>query len=146
MQVITIVYRLAIAFWTGGIAMFTFAVTPLIFKSFGRDLAGQIVGAVFPAYFRWGIACGLIGLVCTIILRGKMLIVTSALLVLMLAVTSFQAFYVEPRAAELKKQIVSFETTPKDHPLRRQFSRLHGISAFCNLVVFAGGVTLIVLF
>lgn len=146
MRVITIIYQLAIAFWTGGIAIFTFAVTPLIFKSFGRDLAGQIVGAVFPAYFRWGIACGLIGLVCTVILRGKMLVVTSALLVLMLAVTSFQAFYIEPRAAELKRQIVSFENTPKDHPLRREFSRLHGISAVCNLTVFAGGVALIVLF
>jgi hypothetical protein len=145
MRLATILYHLAISFWTGGVAIFTFAVTPLIFKSFGRDLAGQIVGAVFPAYFRWGIACGLVALVCTAILRGRMFFVTFSLLVVMLAVTSFQAFYVEPRAAELKKQIVSFETTPKDHPLRRQFSRLHGISAVCNLVVFAGGVTLIVL-
>ena len=67
------------------------------------------------------------------------------LLILMLAITSFQAFYVEPRAAELKAQIGSFETTPKDHPLRREFSRLHAVSAVCNLTVLAGGVTLVVL-
>lgn len=146
MQIATILYRLAVSFWAGGIAIFTFAVTPLIFKSFNRDLAGQIVGAVFPAYFRWGLACGVVALVCATMVRGRMFVVTCSLLVAMLAVTSFQSFYVEPRAAELKKQIVSFETTPKDHPLRREFSRLHGISAVCNLVVFAGGVTLVILF
>ena len=47
--------------------------------------------------------------------------------------------------AELKRQIGSFETTTKDHPLRREFSRLHGVSAVCNLVVFGGGVALVVL-
>jgi len=64
----------------------------------------------------------------------------------MLALCSFQAFYIEPKAAALKKEIVSFETTPKDHPLRREFSKLHGVSAVCNLVVIAGGVALVVLF
>lgn len=145
MKTVSVLYRVALAFWTGGIAMFTFAVTPLIFKSFGRDLAGQIVGALFPAYFRWGIVCGCTALICALILRGRLFLVTLSLLLVMLAVTCFQAFYVEPRAAELKKGIPSFETTSKDDPLRREFARLHGISAACNLSVFAGGVVLIVL-
>jgi hypothetical protein len=63
----------------------------------------------------------------------------------MLLVTSFQALYVEPRAAELKRRLGAFETTPKDHPLRREFSKLHGVSAVCNLLVMAGGVVLVVL-
>jgi hypothetical protein len=67
------------------------------------------------------------------------------LLIAMLAVTSFQAFYVEPRAAELKRQIGSFETTSKEHPLRKQFSKLHAVSAVCNLTVLVGGVVLVVL-
>jgi hypothetical protein len=63
----------------------------------------------------------------------------------MLVITLFQALYVEPKAAALKQQIVSFETTPKDHPLRKEFSRLHGVSAVCNLAVLTGGVVLVVL-
>lgn len=145
MKTLSIVYRMAIAFWTGGIAMFTFALTPVLFKSFGRDMAGQVVGALFPVYFRWGIACGCVALGCTLILRGRLFLVTVVLLLFMLGVTCFQAFYVEPRAAELKKNIPSFETTSKEDPLRREFSRLHAVSAACNLSVFSAGVVLILL-
>ena len=63
----------------------------------------------------------------------------------MLVLTSFGAFYIEPKAAAIKKEIPSFETTSKEDPLRKEFSKLHGISAVCNLVVIVGGVALIVL-
>jgi hypothetical protein len=36
-------------------------------------------------------------------------------------------------------------TTPKDHPLRKEFAKLHGVSAVCNLAVIGGGVVLVVL-
>jgi hypothetical protein len=90
-------------------------------------------------------ACGVIALVCRLAGRGFVLKSPVIVLVAMLAVSSFQAFYVEPRAAELKRQIGSFETTSKDDPLRKQFSKLHGVSAVCNLAVLAGGVLLVVL-
>jgi uncharacterized membrane protein len=63
MQTVAIIYRLAIASWVGGVAIFTFVLTPVIFKSYDRDMAGQIVGVLFPAYFRWGLGCGLVGLI-----------------------------------------------------------------------------------
>ena len=66
-------------------------------------------------------------------------------LLVMLAIASAQAFIIEPRAAKLKKEIGSFETTAADNPLRKQFRKLHGISAAGNLAVIAGGVLLIVL-
>ncbi|AJE02794.1 DUF4149 domain-containing protein [Geobacter pickeringii] len=137
--------RLAVSFWVGGAALFTFLLTPIIFKVENRDAAGRIVGYLFPGYFRWGLACGCAALAALLVVRGRHWIPGAALLLLMLAVTAFQAFYVEPKAAVLKQQIPSFETTPKDHPLRREFSRLHGISAVCNLSVIAGGVVLVVL-
>ena len=59
MQIITIIYRLAVAFWVGGVAIFTFVLTPILFKTQARDLAGTIVGVLFPGYFRWGLACGI---------------------------------------------------------------------------------------
>lgn len=137
--------RLAIALWVGGSALFTFVLTPTIFKTETRDVAGRIVGYLFPGYFRWGLTCGAVALAALLVVRGKNWIPAAALLVVMLAVTAFQAFHVEPKAALIKQQIPSFETTPKDHPMRRAFSRLHGISAACNLSVIAGGVVLVIL-
>jgi hypothetical protein len=145
MQVMTMICRLAVALWVGGVGIFTFIVTPIIFRSFGRDMAGRIVGEIFPAYFRWGLVCGVVALGSLLVLRGRNFIPALVIVVVMLALTSFSAFYIEPRAAQLKKEIPSFETTPKDHPLRREFSKLHGISAVSNLSVFGGGVLLVIL-
>ena len=145
MNFVDTLYRLAIALWAGGNAIFTLVLTPILFKTESRDTAARIVGNFFPGYFRWGVACGLVALVCRLLGHGFGARVSVLLLFAMLAVSSFQAVYVEPKAAALKQQIGSFETTPKDHPLRREFSRLHGISAVCNLAVLAGGVVLVVL-
>jgi hypothetical protein len=145
MQYIDMLYRLAISLWAGGNAIFTLMLTPILFKTESRDVAGRIVGNLFPGYFRWGLACGVIALVCRLAGRGFNLNLPVIVLLAMLAVSSFQAFWVEPRAAALKQQIGSFETTSKDDPLRREFSKLHGVSAVCNLTVLAGGVLLVVL-
>ncbi len=145
MQLFTIIYRLAVTLWAGGAALFTFVLTPIIFKSYNRDMAGQIVGYLFPGYFRWGLACGAVALVSHLIVRGRNFVPILVLIIVMLTLTSFQTFSIEPRAAALKKEIPSFETTPKDHPLRKEFAKLHGISAICNLTVIAGGVVLVVL-
>jgi len=145
MQYIDILYRLAVSLWAGGNAIFTLMLTPILFKTESRDVAGRIVGNLFPGYFRWGLACGVIALVCRLAGRGFELKLPVVVLAAMLALTSFQAFYVEPRAAELKRQIGSFETTGKEHPLRKEFSKLHAVSAVCNLAVLAGGIVLVVL-
>jgi hypothetical protein len=145
MQILSLIYRLAVAFWVGGVALFTFVLTPVIFKVNDRDTAGKIVGTLFPGYFRWGLVWGAAALVSLLILREKNIVVPLVILLVMLSFTAFQAFFIEPRIAELKKGIPSFVNTPKDDPLRKAFSRLHAISAVCNLTVFAGGVVLVIL-
>ena len=145
MHYIDMLYRLAVSLWAGGNAIFTLMLTPVLFKTESRDTAARIVGNLFPGYFRWGVACGVIALLCRLASRGFELKLPVLMLAVMLAVTSFQAFYIEPRAAELKRQIGSFESTSKEHPLRKEFSKLHAVSAVCNLTVLAGGVLLVVL-
>lgn len=145
MKFAEMIYRLAIAFWVGGNALFTLILTPLLFKTEARDTAARIVGTFFPGYFRWGLACGGIALISRLLSRGRGIDLAAGILMVMLALTAVQSYYVEPRAAAIKKDIVSFETTPKDHPLRKEFSTLHGISAVCNLVVLGGGVVLVLL-
>jgi hypothetical protein len=145
MRLATIIYHLAVTCWLGGAALFTFVLTPTLFNSYSRDIAGGIVGVLFPGYFQWGLACGVIALLCLLLTRGRQIMVPAILLAIMLIITATQAFIIEPRAAELKRQIPSFETTPPDHPLRVRFRKLHGISAAANLAVIGGGIILVIL-
>jgi len=145
MQYIEMLYRLTISLWAGGNAIFTLMLTPILFKTESRDTAARIVGNMFPVYFRWGLACGVIALLCHLAGRGFSIKLPVIVLVVMLTVTSFQAFYLEPRVAELKQRIGSFESTSKEDPLRKEFSKLHAVSAVCNLTVLAGGVLVVVL-
>lgn len=139
-------YKLAIAFWVGGASLFTFVLTPTIFKSYNRDMAGGIVGVLFPGYFKWGLLCGVIALVTVFMISTvKHKTIVAGIIATMLAITSIQAFVIEPKAAALKKEIPSFETIPPEAPLRIQFRKLHGLSAMSNLAVICGGIVLIAL-
>lgn len=145
MHLLTILFNLAVSCWLGGAALFTFILTPKLFAAYSRDLAGNIVGLLFPGYFRWGLACGAVALLCQLINRGRFAVASLLIIVLMLLLTATQAFVIEPRAAELKQSIASFETTPKDDPVRIQFRTLHGLSMAANLAVIVGGLALVIL-
>lgn len=65
-QAAAAIYRLALALWVGGMSLFTFVVTPVIFQSRERAAAGEIVGAIFPYYFRYCLAMTGIALVARV--------------------------------------------------------------------------------
>jgi hypothetical protein len=109
-------------------------------------MAGGIVGALFPAYFTWGLVCGVIALAAIFMASAvKHKTIAVVIILAMLAITSVQAFVIEPKATAVKKAIPSFETTSPDNPLRVQFRKLHGVSAAGNLAVIGGGIVLIAL-
>lgn len=142
------VYRLAVSLWVGGIALFTFVVTPVIFRTQGKDAAGKVVGSIFPLYFRYCLALAVLALVARIAAgeafvgarqwAGTLLVVTAILL------TGYQAFGLVPRMEKVKRSVPSFETALPGDPARREFSRLHGISMVVNLIVLLEGGALVV--
>ena len=141
------IYRLALALWVGGMSVFTFVVTPVIFRTQTRDSAGKIVGALSPVYFRFCLGVGIVALVARaaagVAFSGARQLAGTALIVFSLAIVSYHTFGVAPRMAEVRETIVSMETTPEENPARREFSRLHGLSMTLNLVVIVFGVVLI---
>jgi uncharacterized membrane protein len=141
------VYRLVLALWVGGMSVFTFVVTPVIFRTQTRDAAGKIVGAIFPVYFRFCLIAVVVALVARAAageaISGAKQLAGTALIVISLAIVSYHTYGLSPRMAEVKETIASFETTPEEDPARREFSRLHGISMTLNVVVIAFGVVLI---
>jgi hypothetical protein len=148
MALASIAYRLALSLWVGGMAFFTFVVTPVIFRTQGREAAGKMVGAIFPLYFRYGLVLTVIALLARIAAGeafhgvrqwvGTVLILTAFLL------SGYQAYGVAPRMERVKQSVASFDAAPPDDPSRREFSRLHGFSMAVNLAILLEGVALIV--
>ncbi len=141
-------YNLILALWVGGTALFTFIITPVIFKSYPRDQAGEIVGRLFPGYFLYHLVLAALALVLFFIVAHGMpkiaYRVSLVCVVTALFINLFIVFKLHPDTVRVKQQVTSFEREPPDSPARKQFRRLHGVSAVLNLVLFADGIVLLV--
>ncbi|HAM51675.1 MAG TPA: DUF4149 domain-containing protein [Nitrospiraceae bacterium] len=141
-------YDLVLALWVGGISIFTFVVTPAIFRSFNRDMAGQIVGKLFPGYFLYNLVLSLLALGLLLIgshasdvrYRLSLLLTVGAIVI-----NLFVAFRLHPEIKAVKEAIHSFENSPPESPLRKKFTLLHAVSATLNLIVLADGVVLLLI-
>jgi hypothetical protein len=141
-------YNLVLALWVGGISLFTFIVTPVIFRSFGRDMAGEVVGKLFPGYFFYTLLLSILALILFFSSRpslGKSVYTWSLLLIaLAIIINLFVSFKLHPEIKKIKLEIPSFEAA-QDSPLRKRFGQLHGVSATLNLILLADGVALLVI-
>jgi len=142
-------YNFILALWVGGIAIFTFIVTPVIFKSFGRDMAGEIVGKLFPGYFLYTLVLSALAFILFFTVAGDQsrppARISFILLIIAILVNVVVAFKVHPDTVRLKRQIVSFEQEQSDSPARKAFARLHAVSAALNLLVLADGALLLLI-
>jgi hypothetical protein len=142
-------YLLLLGIWTGGIFMFTFIVTPVIFKSFDRDMAGSIVGRLFPGYFFFILVA--VALAAALLFfawsarTGTAFRISFALLVIALSLALYTNFSLHPRMQNVKQEITSFESISADHPSRQRFRKLHIQSAVINLMLLVDGVALLAL-
>jgi len=146
--VMQFLYNLVLALWVGGISIFTFIVTPVIFRSFGRDIAGEVVGKLFPGYFLYTLVLSVLALFFFLVSRpslGRSVHTWSMLLIaLAIIINIFVSFKLHPEIKRTKQEIPSFEAA-QDSPLRKRFRQLHGVSATLNLILLADGVTLLVI-
>ncbi|MDF1552382.1 MAG: DUF4149 domain-containing protein [Deferrisomatales bacterium] len=139
--------RLTLGLWVGGIAIFTFLLTPAIFHHYPREEAGRIVGVLFPLYFPYLTALSVAALLLYGLLRRDRWRAAHGLaLVLLLgavAANGYNQLWVHPQSRAVKAKIHAGAELPPDNPLRREFARLHGVSMALNLSVLAGGAVLL---
>ncbi len=142
-------YNIILALLVGGIAIFTFVVTPAIFKSYGRDMAGQIVGKLFPGYFLYNLVLAVLAFILFFTVAGDQSSpparISFFLLIAALIISASVAFKIYPATVKVKQQITSFERESPDSPMRKQFARLHAASMSLNLLLFADGAVLLLL-
>ena len=142
-------YTLALALWTGGMALFTIIVTPAIFRSYARDQAGEIVGKLFPGFFLFCLAVSAAALVLFFLVgadrASRIFRISLFLLVAAVIINAFILFSLHPRAVEVKQRVATFERSAPDSPARKEFRRLHAVSAALNLFLLLDGAALLVL-
>ncbi len=142
-------YNLILSLWVGGIAIFTFLVTPAIFRSFERNFAGQIVGKLFPGYFLYLLVLSALAFIVFFTVAGDQskpaARASFILLIIALAINAYVTFKLHPDTVRVKQQIASFESESSDTPARKQFARLHALSASLNLLVLVDGIALLVI-
>jgi len=142
------IYLFALALWVGGGVLYTFVMTPVIFASYPRNTAGEIVGTMMPYYFLVQLAAVAVAALVMIALwrawPAQRRVLCLALLLGALAAQSYVQWRLYPRILEVKARVASFESAP-DAPERKRFRALHGVSMLMNLLVLADGAVLLAL-
>jgi hypothetical protein len=147
--IITHFYTLTLSLWVGGIFLFTFVVTPVIFKSFDRDMAGEIVGKLFPSYFLFSVLVSVVSLILFLLSFQDKTIPGYNLSLILLIAAVLLSLYVSvrlhPEIRRVKQQITSFVATSPEESLRKKFGSLHAQSAILNILMLADGVALLII-
>ncbi len=144
-----VIYNLVLSLWIGGMTLFTFIITPAIFKSFSRDMAGTIVGKMFPGYLWFNLILSVIALI--LILFAGLSFAKSGyklslvLIALALIINMYVTFRLHPDVKQVKKEIHSFEEQADNSHIRKRFGKLHAISASLNLLLLADGMALLII-
>jgi hypothetical protein len=68
-KTLVVFYQLALSYWIGSMAYFSFLFAPRVFKVLPRPLAGELQNALFPLYFRSLLIASIVVSVSGILLR-----------------------------------------------------------------------------
>ena len=68
MDILRTLAAVCVAGWLAISAFFSFAVAPLAFRAIDRTIAGQLVAAVLPRYYDWGVVLCAIALTASAVL------------------------------------------------------------------------------
>ncbi len=130
-------HRLLLGVWLGALLCFGAVVAPALFRALTPAQAGSVVHLVFPRLDAFTVFAGFALLALGAGVEGwptGRARVRAALVVGMTALACASAFAVTPRMADLRAQAGSeMSSLPSEHPLRREFGRLHGVSSMVLL-------------
>ena len=141
------VLLLTVVVWIGGIVFFSFIASPSVFKLLPREVAGQVVGDIFPKYHLLGYVSCIVALGCLLGLRqlGMTQAVGTAmiLLVLMGGIQVTMGTIIGPKVIEARDAVKSAAAGPEKDTLEKKFRSLHGLSMIFNLLLLILGLILI---
>ena len=141
-----VVFQLAMSLWIGALVTVSFLVAPAVFGAVPSETAGAVMGRIFPLYYGFTVATGVVAVAAAswlwragIGVRTWRAIVP--MLVLMLAATSYAGGVVSPRARALRPAL---HLEPVDPALRAEFDGLHRRAVQLNSLVLVLGLAIVV--
>jgi hypothetical protein len=142
---------LALALWIGSIFFFAAVVAPTLFSVLPtRNLAGIVVSQSLSSLHWIGIACGLVFLICSVLLAlieggPTPFHQRDFLMIVMLLITLGTHFGIERKMNSLKAEMGVIDTVSQDDPRRVQFNSLHKWSTKLEGSVLLFGIVLLFL-
>lgn len=141
------IYLLGLALWVGGIVFFSFFTTPTVFIQLPKEMASNLISALFPKYYLLGYFCGGAMALATLIesaLMRQLPWIRLLVLALMIGCSVYAGQAIRPQVHDVKVQMKSVEEgTDIAKTLKTRFDSLHRLSVVLNVVVLAGGLFLI---
>lgn len=141
-RLLYLIYGYVLVFLTGGTLVFTLFVTPVLFRSLGKDQAGHVVGVLFPPYFHLLFVFTLVSL----LLQGSRVVLKPSngkkslyFLGILTAMTGYLALSLGPRAMSSR---AAWYARPDDSSLKAAFDSLHQQSVLLNGFILAGYLAL----
>lgn len=140
MLVFNFIYLLSLVCWLGSIIFFSFFVAPVVFKTLDREKAGEIVGIIFPRYYKLGYICGSL-ILLSFLMIGDVGLKWCAWGIMVLG-SGLAGLVINPKAKKIKEQLKS---SPENEipPLEAKFKILHSLSVKLNALVLFSGLWLL---
>jgi hypothetical protein len=142
---------LSLALWIGSFFFFAVVVAPALFALLPtRQLAGMVVTRSLNNLHWIGIVCGLLFLLCSVLLAllhggSGPFHPRDLLLVVMMTITLSAHFGIERHMNALRTEMGVIDNVPHDDPRRVQFNRMHVWSTRMEGSVFILGLALLFL-
>lgn len=137
-------YLTSLILWLGSMVYFSLFVTPKIFGTLSLDIAGKLVGALFPSYYGIGMASGLVLFLSALYFalkgKGRLSWLNTSLIALMFILTLYAGVALHPqiRATKAKAEATT-ESTERGKAFAR-FGRLHRLAIAVNTIVLLTGI------
>ncbi|MBI5642698.1 MAG: DUF4149 domain-containing protein [Deltaproteobacteria bacterium] len=140
------IFLTSLVVWMGMLIFFTFFVAPSIFKVLPRELAGDLVGDIFPKYWMIGYIAGILTLASLIgmsIIEKAFPAIRIAILALMTAITFYSGLVLFERARAVMVEVKASSDPVKKEELRKNFKKIHIESAVLNMAVMISGLAVV---
>ena len=134
-------YLLSLVMWLGAIIFFSFFTAPVVFKMLEREQAGDLIGAIFPRYYKLQYVCGGLMLVSLGMVQGVGLNPHWIFLGIMLVCALYAGQVINPEARKIKEQLRAGEGN--EEALKERFKSMHSFSVKLNSAVLIMGFGLL---
>ena len=140
MLVFNFIYLLSLVCWLGAIIFFSFFVAPVVFKALDREKAGELVGIIFPRYYKIGYICGAL-ILFSFLMVGEVGLKWCAWSIMILG-SGIAGLVINPKAKKIKEQLKS-SSENEILSLETKFKTLHSLSVKLNALVLFSGLWLL---